>query len=562
MTTPSRIVSRIYIDLDGSEVQRPIMQKLAEVVVDQHSHLPDMFTIRFRDPGLELLDEGPFDLTKEVEIKAAKQDGEMVTLIKGEITAIEPVFNEGMILEFMVRGYDPSHRLYREVKSKAFLNTKDSDLAEEIARNAGLQTQIDTSSTVYDHIFQANQSDLAFLMGRAWRIGYECFVSEGKLYFRTPPSEDAEVTLTWGDDLLSFRPRMTLAEQVDEVIIKGWDVDRQEPIVGQAENGNLYPDIEESQDGASWASGLGTGKLVIVNQTVLNQAEADILASARLDEISGAFIDAEGVAFRRPDIKAGQKVRLEALGNRFSGAYLVTNATHVYTTSGLKTTFNVRGSRTGLLNEQVNHQEPTPRWPGVVAAIVTNTDDPNNWGRVKVKFPWISDDAESDWARVLGIGAGPEAGLFALPEVDDEVLVIFGHGDFNQPFVLGGLWNGQNEPPPEASGAASGEKPLVRTWHSRSGHWIAMYDNADNKVEIVTAGGHSLLLDDANSKISLTSSGGLTLTLDDNGSKISFEGSSEVEFNTSGNFKLQAGGNIDIQASGQTNIQGAMVNLN
>jgi hypothetical protein len=55
MTTPSRIVSRIYIDLDGSEVQRPIMQKIIEVQVDQHSHLPDMFTVRFRDPGLELL---------------------------------------------------------------------------------------------------------------------------------------------------------------------------------------------------------------------------------------------------------------------------------------------------------------------------------------------------------------------------------------------------------------------------------------------------------------------------------------------------------------------------
>ena len=103
----------------------------------------------------------------------------------------------------------------------------------------------------------------------------------------------------------------------------------------------------------------------------------------------------------------------------------------------------------------------------MVTAIVTNTDDPNDWGRVKVKFPWMTDDAESDWARVAGIGAGPEAGFFVMPDVDDEVLVTFAHGDFSQPFVLGGLWNGQNNPPPEAAGAASGEKPLVRTWHSR-----------------------------------------------------------------------------------------------
>jgi uncharacterized protein involved in type VI secretion and phage assembly len=193
---------------------------------------------------------------------------------------------------------------------------------------------------------------------------------------------------------------------------------------------------------------------------------------------------------------------------------------------------------------------------------VTNTDDPNDWGRVKIKFPWLSNDAESNWARVLGIGAGPEAGFFVIPEVDDEVLVIFGHGDFSQPFVLGGVWNGQSQVPPEGSGASNGEKPLVRTWHSRSGHWIAMYDNADNKIEITSAGGHKITLDDANSKIEITSGGGIAITLDDNGSKISFESSSEVEMVTSGNLKLQAGGNIDLQASGQVNIQGAMINLN
>jgi len=562
MTTSSSIVSRIFIDLDGSEVQRPIMQKLIELVVDQHSHLPDMFTIRFRDPGLELLDDGPFDLTKEVEIKAAKQDGEQVTLIKGEITAIEPVFNEGMIMEFMVRGYDPSHRLYREAKSQAFLNVKDSDLAEEIARGANLLSEVDPTSTVYDHVFQPNQNDLSFLMDRAWRIGYECFVSEGTLYFREPPGENASVELTWGEDLLSFRPRMTLAEQVDEVIIRGWDIDRQQAIVGRANAGNLYPDIQESQDGASWANSFGSGKRIFVDQPVVNQAEADTLATARMDEISGSFIDAEGVAFRRPDIKAGQKIRIEALGNRFSGSYLVTNASHVYTTRGLKTIFTVRGSRSGLFIEQVTSQEKGNRWPGVVTAIVTNTDDPNDWGRVKVKYPWLSDDTESDWARVLGIGAGPQSGLFIMPDVEDEVLVIFGYGDFSQPFVLGGLWNGQNEIPSEGAGAASGEKPQVRTWHSSSGHLITMYDNTENKIEVATAGGQSIILDDANTKISLTTNGGLTITLDDNSSTISFDSGSAVEVTASGNFKIEAGGNIDLQAGGQVNIQGVMVNIN
>lgn len=241
---------------------------------------------------------------------------------------------------------------------------------------------------------------------------------------------------------------------------------------------------------------------------------------------------------------------------------MVTAAAHIYTAEGLRTQFSVRGSRTGLLSEQMDHNSPLERWPGAVIGIVTNTDDPNDWGRVKVKFPWMSEDAESDWARVLGIGAGEEAGLFIIPEVGDEVLVVFGHGDFSQPFILGGLWNGQDAPPPEGTGSGSGERPLVRTWHSRTGHWMAMYDNADNKVEIVTAGGHQVTMDDANGKLSIVSSGGLTIELDDNASKVTIESSNELEIKAGGNLKIEASANLDLTAGGQVNVQGAVINLN
>ena len=561
MSNPNRFVSRVYIKKAGSDVDRPVMQKLTELVVDQHTHMPDMFVLQFRDTGLELLDNGPFNLTDEIEIEAANADGERVVLIKGEITALEPAFGEGMVSVLTVRGYDKSHRLYRETKTATYLNAKDSDLADRIAQAAGLQTEVDTTNTVYDHIFQHNQSDLEFLMDRAWRIGFECFVSEDKLVFRKPKNTASpEVTLTWGNDLLTFDVRMTLAEQVDQVIVKGWDVDRKEAIIGEADNGSLYPEIEESQNGARWASDFGTGKKVIVDQPVISQAEADALAAARLDEISGAFVEAEGTAFRRPEIKAGERVRIEGLGDRMTGSYLVTNATHSFTTEGLKTVFTVRGTRTGLLTEQVSNQLPSQKWPGVVTAIVTNTDDPNDWGRVKLKFPWMSDDAESDWARVIGIGAGEDAGFFAIPDVDDEVLVIFEHGDFSKPYVIGGLWNGQTIPTAEGTSGGTGERPQVRVWKSRSGHWIAMYDNADNKVDIGTAGGHLITLDDANSEITITSSGGHTIVMDS--SKVTIESGNEVEIKSSGNMKIEAGANLDLTAGGQVNVQGAMINLN
>ncbi len=576
------IVSHISIKIGGSPLQETTMNQLIEVVVDQHSHLPGMFTIRLYDPELKLLDSGPFDLTKQITITAVHPATDALhEWINGEITALEPVFREGMVAELVVRGYDKSHRLYRQAKSQAYLNIKDSDVASQVASSAGLSAQVDATSTVYEHLYQDNQTDMAFLTQRAWRIGYECFAAEGKLYFRKPLTSGSGPTLKWGENLVSFYPRMTLAEQVDEVMVKGWDVEKQQAIVGQATAGKLYPANGEAKDGKSWASTFGTGKMIVVDQPVVSQAEANLLAQARLDEISGAFIEAEGEAYRSPDIKAGAIVTLEKLGQRMSGNYLVTRASHLYNQDGYKTSFAVRGSRTGLLAEQINHQPPAQRWPGVVTAVITNTDDPNGWGRVKVKYPWMTDDAESNWARVVSPGAGPEAGFCATPDVNDEVAVAFEHGDFNCPFILGGLWNGQHAPPPEVAAAAAGEIPLVRTWHSRNGHWMAMYDNADQKVEIVTIDGHSFTLDDTNKKVDLltagghkvtmddqgkkleiTSSGGHKVTLDDNGRKVIIESTGDIQIKAGLNMKLEASANIDIQAGTQVNIKGAMVNLN
>lgn len=551
MPESSNLASQIAIKINQTDVSPEIISKLISVMVDQHTHLPNMFTIRFQDTDLSLLDDSQFNLTKSVEISAENASGEKTTLMKGEITALEPEFKEGMIAELVVRGYDKSHRLYRETKSKAYVNAKDSDLATQIAQTVGLQAEVEPTPTVYNHIFQHNQSDLEFLTQRAWRIGYECFISEDKLHFRKPPRDEARLTLTWGSELSSFFPRITLAEQVDEVIVKGWDWDKQEAIVGKANKGKLYPKTDENKDGAQWAQEFGSGKMVFVDQSVISQAEADALAAARLDEISGSFIEAEGSAFRCPQITAGKTIKLEGLGQRFSGTYLVTNATHLFTEEGLKTTFSVRGSRTGLLTEQVTHTSPIDRWHGVVIGIVTNTDDPKNAGRVKVKFPWLSEDVESDWARVSGFGAGNQAGLFILPAVGDEVLVIFAHGDFSQPYVLGAVWNGQSSPPSETTGAASGEKPLVRTWRSKEGHRITVYDNADKKIEIITKDGRTITLDDAKRMI-LLETPEVKVKMENNG----------LTIDSDMNITIKAGANLNLEASGQVTIKGAMINMN
>ena len=574
------LASQVEIFVGGTKLQLEEISTVDSVRVEQHTHLPAYFEIRIYDKDFSIIDGSTFDLAKEVEIKGYTASGTATSLMKGEIVAIEPMFGEGMVSYLIVSGYDKSHRLYREPKSQAFLNIKDSDLASQIAGSAGLSAQTDATSTVYDHLYQDNQTDMSFLRQRAWRIGYECFVEDGKLYFRKPPSSGTTATLKWGQDLISFRPRMTLAEQVDEVQIRGWDPKKLEAIVGKSTSGKLYP--SSTAGGQHTKAGeFGTGKHILVDLPVVTQAEADKVAEARMNEISGAFIEAEGQVFQRPDVAAGKFVELEGVGTKFSGKYFVTTATHQWSKDGLVCQFTARGSRTGLLADEMLHERPLNRWPGVVTAIVTNTEDPESWGRIKIKYPWMTDDAESWWARLAAPGAGPEAGFIAIPDVDDEVLIAFEHGDFNSPVVIGGLWNGKHATPPSTAGAAAGEQPLVRTWQSRNGHFIAMHDDDDQKVELITTDGHQMVFDDTNKKVEITTAGGHSVTMDDqgktieisssgghkivmddNGRKIEVSSVGDIEIKAASNMKLQANANIDVNASGMVNIKGSMVNIN
>src|SRR6185295_2303260 len=146
----------------------------------------------------------------------------------------------------------------------------------------------------------------------------------------------------------------------------------------------------------------------------------------------------------------------------------------------------------------------------VVVGIVTNNQDPDGMGRVKVKFPWLSDADESFWARAAVPMAGEDRGFYFLPEVDDEVLVAFEHGDARFPYILGALWNGKDAPPASNDDG----KNNVRIIKSRSGHVIKLNDeDGKETIEIVDKSEkNSILIDTTNNSIAVTSDKDITLS--------------------------------------------------
>ncbi len=172
------------------------------------------------------------------------------------------------------------------------------------------------------------------------------------------------------------------------------------------------------------------------------------------------------------------------------------------------------------------------RWYGVYPALVSDIRDPDGRGRVKVKFPWISDSAGGAyevWARLATLMAGPNRGTWFVPDPNDEVLVAFEFGDPRRPYVVGALWNGVDSPPESMDGAGRNFKKVIR---SRNGVKVTL-DDTDGQEQFVceTPGGQKVTLKDGPGTVTIEDSNGNSIKLETAG--ITVTASAKVTVNAS-----------------------------
>ncbi len=545
MPDTSNLLSQFYVKIDGKKATEEFMHDLVEVRVESSLHLPDIATLTLHDARLHWVDFASLAPGKTVEIAAKAGQGE-TPLFDGEIIELEPDFGP-KAHNFIVRAFDRMHRLGRGRFVRSYLNVTDEDLVRKIAQEVGLQVKMESTSQVYAYVLQNNQTNLEFLRGRAAALGYALYVKGKTLYCEPPRASGQATKLEWGVTLATFQPRLTTVMQVDDVVVRGWDPATKQEIVGQAKRGNGTPKVGESKSGGEVAHDAYklAAQGLVTDRPMRVQATADRLAQAVADRTAGGFIEAEGGCGGNPAIVAGASIEVSAVGDRFSGTYLVTNAVHLFSAqSGYTSQFSVSGHHAAtLLSLLTPEQEQTPVM-GLSIGVVTDNQDPDGQGRVKVKYPALSSEHASTWARVVVPGGGAERGIEFLPEVNDEVLVGFEQGDVHYPYVLGGLWNGKDAPPKKSGDVISGGKVQKRIIRSRTGHTITL-DDSD--------GGGSITIEDSkNNKIVLdTSSNALTIDV---------KGNASVK--AQGNMSVEAGGNLSLNATGQVQIKGAVINLN
>ncbi|MFN8507095.1 MAG: VgrG-related protein [Dehalococcoidia bacterium] len=568
-------LSFVTITLQGSNFSSDLMDNLLSVEVEDALYLPSMFRIELYDANLAYANDAQFAIGKAVQITFATRShlGSTLTsgeLINGEITSIEPMVPYRGTSTLVIRGYDKTHRLHRGKKTAVFQEVSDSDLFGKIARANGLTVEATSTTVVHEVVFQDNMTDWEFLCTRARRVGHVVRGAAGKLIVKSLAdlaSASPVATLKLLDNVFEFRPRITGEAAFNEVTVRGWDPKKKTAIVGTNASTPRATTAGTEDGFALGQQAFSRAKWVFTGLAAATQADADVVAKAARGEAGAADVQAEALVNGNAGIKAGTRVEFANAGSRFNGNYFVTQAIHRYDADGYRTEIRVAGQSSetiaSLLTTGAGVLTGTPTERHAAIALVTNNDDEENLGRVKLKYPWLDDSLETGWVRIASPMAGNGRGLMILPEVNDEVLVVFEHGDLNQPIVVGSLWNGADKPPLEQhSVAVNGGNVEQRILKTRAGHTILLNDKSgEEAIHIIDKSTkNKVLIDTASKTITVEAEDKIILkakniditateTINIQGKDIATKANATIKEEATSTFDIKGTGGVTVESS-------------
>lgn len=303
---------------------------------------------------------------KEVEVRMGYGAGKhLVTMLKGHFTTMQPAFTDGPAI-LTVTGLNVLHQLRGKPYTGHWEDKKDSQIAQNIAKlTDGGKKRFPLPIVIDDNamgnekpvplVTQNNQSDLQFLLTRARVRGYVVFIQEAdsatgrprQLYFgpsrpgMIPGLRDVEFRLTWGQSLIDFKPKISTANQVHKVTVRGWERTRKTAITRTVTIDD--PRIRVNQDLHGVLGGCDPQEEIVVDEPVFTSCQARERAIAIMRDQSKQIVTAADVkVVGLPDLRSGQVVTIDGVGSRLSGEYFITKTTHTIDDNGYLTTFDCR----------------------------------------------------------------------------------------------------------------------------------------------------------------------------------------------------------------------------
>jgi phage protein D len=376
---PDRYAPEFEVFIEGVEADPTTKNDILDIKV--HRDIDEMsgfdlelnnwddVTLKFKHS-----DSRDFRLGSRVSVRLGYAD-KLLTVATGTVSTLAPKFPDGASPTVTVSGVDGMLKLKErkpaENEEKIYLNMPDWRIAEQVAQRNKLRIVTTQEGPTHDRVVQKNQDDACFLMERAKRLDFDCYLlpdpdtGEETLYFIKPTDgRDGrpirlfrlayQPGLTTGPtaqpaglvpNLIDFTPTLTVSSQVSKLTVRGWDPRTKQELAFTATAENL-PAGQNSGGGDSGPeaadSAAGGRQEVLVDAPVTSAQEAKDLAIALLRERSYEFITATGRVAGLPELRPGDNLEIFGLGMRFSGTYFVKRVEHTLGTSGFFTQFTGR----------------------------------------------------------------------------------------------------------------------------------------------------------------------------------------------------------------------------
>ena len=568
------------ITVNGDPLGTQVLEDLLELRVVRGMRTTGRATMTFVDRTFSLA-AAAFKIGGTVEIASIEPEADLFT---GTITAVAmDIDKDGARATVTV--HDKSLAMARTRTVATFTKQTATDIVETLARESGLKTEVPASSgSRMDEWTWRTDSLLGQLDEVCERLGWEWIVDGNTLRIVAVAAlkvPAATCKLEQGENLLRFAAEQS-KPVTTEVMVRGWDTATKTAISSTKKTPR-----EESGFAAEGRDSAPNATTVATRHAVTSQAEANDLAGALA--AAAATVTARGRAFFSPRVEPGKAVTIKGTGPG-DGDYYVREVEHTYDGRLLRTSFVAGFRPPTLVSDPWNaHRSSGSKLAsGTHTGEVTNVNDPDKLGRVKVTLTSVSEHIELGWARVIALGGGPKRGIQWLPEPNDEVLVAFEDGDTRRPVVIGGLYNAKDAPPV----GEFGTRVETRTMASRLGHKIEFGDGEGEKtqyVDIVLADGKVRLhlgadridLETADKPLRIASGGGEILFdgkggITIKGDSITLEAKQDVKLNgmnvkttaksaaeiEGATTTVKAKASLKLQATGIAELAGSMVKIN
>lgn len=434
-----------------------------------------------------------------------------------------------------------------------FMDQKASDVIGSILRNYKITVgNVESTSSQMKYCVQYRETDFEFIMRLASGSGLFAYY-DGEKFNVEKANQSNAIELVWRNTLGGF--------------VFGWGT-------GSAEFTSSVYNYEQKKIFEQDSKSLPAQSSISETSRKSTEASKKIYKESGFSEVRKFVNDAQGLdkalhnernkavgrmifcqgTSGHPQIAPGKCVKVGGMG-KLDGTYWVTKVRHSYHSGSYSNKFEcvpvdiaypkAHSSRAAVTNLQI--------------AEVVDNNDPDKLGRVKIKFPWNTD--ETIWVRVAVPHAGQERGWFSVPEIGDEVLVGYEQDSPDLPIVLGSLYNGGNVP----HGDTGTDDNTVKGFVTKSGNKIVINDSdGGEQIEIVGSDGSQIVIEAGGPSITVETDGDITLkskniTLKAD-SKIVLDGG-QIEIKSGGDIKSEASMNMATKAGIEYKIEGTMVTV-